>query len=103
MRESRREKGQRRAENEMEICVPQAPSLNPFSEEFHSRVKDNLQLKDASLAWPKPQLWEGNSIVITVRQVKHNTNSKGRAEISSHIRAHFSQFQMDSQWGTQNI
>lgn len=56
LREGRGEKAQKWAGNEMEICVPQASSLNPSSEESHSRVKDNLQLRDASLAWPKPQL-----------------------------------------------
>lgn len=75
MREIRGEKGQRRAENEMEICVPQALSLNPSSEESHSRVKDNLQLRDAFLAWPKPQLYERNSLLNTVQQVKEITNS----------------------------
>lgn len=39
-----------KAANEMEICVPQAVPLNPFSEESLSRVKDNLKLRDASLA-----------------------------------------------------
>lgn len=39
-----------KAANKMEICVPQAAPLNPFSEESLSRVKDNLKLRDASLA-----------------------------------------------------
>lgn len=39
-----------KAANKMEICVPQAVPLNPFSEESLSRVKDNLKLRDASLA-----------------------------------------------------
>lgn len=39
-----------KAANKMEICVPQATPLNPFSEESLSRVKDNLKLRDASLA-----------------------------------------------------
>lgn len=56
LRESGLEIGQRRIENEMEICVPQALSLSPSSEESHSRVKDNLQLRDAFLAWTKPHL-----------------------------------------------
>lgn len=40
----------RKAANEMEIWVPQAVPLNPFSEESLSGEKDNLKLWDASLA-----------------------------------------------------
>lgn len=46
--------GGHKAANKIEICVPQAVPLNPFSEEFLSRKKDNLKLRDAS--WPKLQL-----------------------------------------------
>lgn len=43
-----------KAANKMEIWVPQAVLLNPFSEESLSREKDNLKLR--MLAWPKLQL-----------------------------------------------